>query len=92
MFGDAETSQMFSSSYILLKPLFSKLLNQIVNELRDRCLHLILTACIRAEYRKEEREEKEEEGDVEEKRNEGSTIVVCPETFRQLSHRTCPCL
>lgn len=39
--------QLYSSA----NPLFSKLLNQPVNELRDRCLHLILPACIRGERR-----------------------------------------
>lgn len=33
----------------LQTPVFSAALNQLANELRDRCLHLILPACIRGE-------------------------------------------
>lgn len=54
VFGGAET-RCSSSATFFLNPLFSKHLNQPVNELRDRCLHLILTACISGEYREEKK-------------------------------------
>lgn len=45
------------AALFFLNPLFSKPLNQPVYELRDRCLNLILTTCIRGEYRQGAREE-----------------------------------
>lgn len=64
--------------HLLQTPVFSGALNQLANELRDRCLRLILPACISGEsgYK---RGAELGLGSVGGRRGVISTILVCPE-------------